>query len=252
MSDYVIGGWTQDTKEVLHVPYSYAMYSMITNLEELRSGTRSEPGWSPTTTSPPSIQPVKALWTYGGAGSFPANMPATEAEVQAIVNATEDWDGVNFDDEAGAGSNPNMNMGSLTAPGVIKAMNLLKQNSKTTSYSFAAGYNYVQPNSQASENVQAIAQAGVCDQFVLLCYAGNMWEPGTIKQYVPEAIDTTCNYVDSKRVILALTTAGLNSQNLDLFLDQVTGKDLAGLFIWAFPNLSQGNLDTITQALSIG
>ncbi len=85
-----------------------------------------------------------------------------------------------------------------------------------------------------------------------MCYAAAMWSTSDIEGNVGPALERTINYVgDPKKVILAFTPVGLTRENLDYFLDQVTGKDVGGLFVWNFPILQTADLEVITNALDI-
>lgn len=246
MSDYIIGGWTQQLSDSPNPLFAYTMYGMITNLTELTSGTPTSPGWSPANQPPPNAK-GKVLWTYGGAGAVPDNMPASSEDINNILTATNNqgWDGVDFDDES------NMNVDNI-----INTMKDLKQG-QSASYTFLAGWDYNNPEQsqlgqEINDKVATIAKAHTCDRFVLMCYAGAMWDMPTIQANVPNAVDRTIEHVgNSKEVILALTPAGLTDENLDYFLQQVTSKKLGGLFIWDYPNLNSTYLDTIVNTLGI-
>lgn len=243
---YIIGGWTQDTNNLAPETFAYVMYGMITNLEGLTSGTPDSPGWSPALTSPPPAN-GQVMWTYGGGGCTPTNMP-TEDNINAILDATDSqgWAGVDFDDEC------SMNFGML-----INTMGELKAQGKDTSYTFLAGWSYNNPDQSpegeaTNEAVREITGASVADRMVLMCYADVMWSMEEIEANVGPAIERTIdNGVPPKQVILALTPAGLNDENLNYFLDRVTSYDIGGLFIWEFPNLDPYYLDIIEQTLGI-
>lgn len=220
---------------------------MITNLKELTAGLPQSPGWSPATTPKPDVQ-GKALWTYGGGGAVPQNMPADQSDVEKIVSATNKhgWNGLDVDNES------NMNIENI-----IETMRPIKENGRETSYTFLAGSAYNNPSSSefgktTNDNIQKIVEAGVCDRFPLMCYATKMWSMDDIKANVGPAIDRTIQYVnDPDKVILALTPAGLNEENLDYFLNQVTTKGIGGLFVWNFPILQDEDLKTICERLEI-
>ncbi len=245
MSDYIIGGWSQNPADKAPQTFSYTMYGMITNLEGLTSGTPKSPGWSPARTRAPEGG-GQVLWTYGGGGCTPYAMPKTEAQIQAISDTTGEkgWAGVDFDDECG-----------MDVENVIKTMQTLKPSQ--TSYTFLAGWDYNNPSASAhgqviNEAVQAVAKTGAADRQILMCYATAMWSKADIEANVGPAISRTIdNGVPAKQVILALTPAGLSSENLDYFLNQVTGKDIGGLFIWDFPALKPEDLATIENKLGI-
>ncbi|NEO38698.1 MAG: hypothetical protein F6J90_21135 [Moorea sp. SIOASIH] len=248
MSNYVIGGWTQSTSnQPPDESFAYTMYGMITNLNGLTSGTPSQPGWSPKDTNPPSI-PGKVLWTYGGAGCTPNGMPDSDQNVNDIISATNSsgWDGVDFDDEC-----------QMNTDLIIDTMESLKP--KESSYTFLAGWNYNNPDQsdegkQINQNVQKIGATGLCDRFILMCYGDAMWSMPDIQNNVGPAIERTIAHLgnnSNKKVILALTPAGLNQENLNYFLNQVLKYDLGGLFIWEFPNLSHSDLETIKNTLGI-
>ncbi len=255
MSDYKIGGWTQQWDQAVDTKFksfSYFMFGMITNLTELKSGVKGGWGWSPSAApvadgvakvSPPSTPgDGTCLWTYGGAGCAPTGMPTTDAEFKAIVDTqAQNWKGVDFDDEC--------DMCVTSTGGIVGAMKALKTASLETSYTFLAGADYVD---SSQTKVKEIAKAGCCDRFCMMCYGGSMWDPGTIKQYVPAAVKATLAAVpDSKKVFLALTPAGLDDTNLKFFLDQVKNNNLGGLFVWDFETLTDTYLEKICSALGI-
>lgn len=247
MSDYIIGGWSQRVADKAPETFSYTMYGMITNLEGLTSGTPASPGWSPLKTRAPEGG-GQVLWTYGGGGCTPSAMPRTADQVQAILTATDQggWTGVDFDDECG-----------MDVENVIKAMQALKDNSFRTSYTFLAGWDYNNPTASAhgqsiNDAVAAVARSGAADRQILMCYAAAMWSMSDIEANVGPAIARTIdNGVPPKRVILALTPAGLTGENLDYFLNQVTDKGIGGLFIWNFPALKDADLSVIEKKLGI-
>lgn len=244
MSDYIIGGWTQNTGDSAPETFSYVMYGMITNLQGLTSGTPSSPGWSPASNPAPEAA-GEVMWSYGGAGCMPTGMPTTD-NTEAILNATRTggWTGVDFDDEC-----------SMNVSQMINAMQALKPNH--TSYTFLAGWNYNNPSQSGegqaiNEAVQQIAQANVADLVVLMCYGDVMWPMQDIEANVGPAIQRTIDHeVPPKQVILALTPAGLNDENLNYFLDQVILNQIGGLFIWNYPTLNSSYLATIEQRLGI-
>ena len=246
MSDYIIGGWTQYTNELAPDTFSYVMYGMITNLDGLTSGTPDSPGWSPASTSPPPAN-GQVMWTYGGGGCTPTNMPTSD-NIDAILDATnsQGWAGVDFDDEC------SMNVGML-----INTMGELKAQGKDTSYTFLAGWSYNNPDRSpegeaTNEAVREIAAAGVADRMVLMCYADEMWSMPDIEANVGPAIQRTIdNGVPPQQVILALTYKGLDDENLNYFLDRVISNQIGGLFIWEFPSLDPYYLNIIEQRLGI-
>ena len=246
MSNYFIGGWTQDLKTQPPASFLYTMYGMITNLPKLTIGPPgSTGGWGPATTPAPSV-PGKVLWTYGGGGAGPQNMPQTTDDINAIINATNNqhWSGVDFDDES-----------SFDIDNVVNTMKGLGGLEK--SYTFLAGWAYCNPDQSPegkaiNDAVKQVAMSGACDRFVLMCYSDTMWTTAEIEQYVPASIQQTINNTgDSKKVVLALTTKGLDSDNLNFFLKQVTDNNLGGLFIWDFVDLSSEYLNTIETTLGI-
>ncbi|MCG8634374.1 MAG: hypothetical protein MI863_11130 [Desulfobacterales bacterium] len=247
MGDYIIGGWSQNTSESVPAGFSYTMYGMITNLEGLTSGTPESPGWSPAEKRPPKGG-GKVLWTYGGGGCTPGAMPGTPDQIGKIVAVTEEggWAGVDFDDEC-----------HMDMENVITAMQALKEKSLGTSYTFLAGWDYNNPSASAhgqaiNEAVQAVAKAGAADRQILMCYAAAMWSMSDIEANVGPAITRTIdNGVPPGQVILALTPAGLTSENLNYFLSQVTEKGIGGLFIWNYPALNADDLETIKGKLGI-
>lgn len=248
MSNYVLGGWTQEVSNKPKPEYTYTMYGMITDLKNLMSGTGSG-GWSPEqqTRPEPTSPGAKVMWTYGGEGACPDNMPAIE-DIDRIVNTTRDknWDGIDFDNES-----------KMNIENVINVMEELKKSSKTTSYTFLAGWNYNNPGSSTegeieNENVKKIAEENVSDRFVLMCYGAEMWSMSDIEANVGQALERTIGYViDKKKVMLALTPHGLNTENLTYFLEQVKSKEIGGLFVWDFTQLKDGDLETIKTTLGI-
>ncbi|MGD8780978.1 MAG: hypothetical protein PVH88_18680 [Ignavibacteria bacterium] len=164
MGNFVIGGWSQNVKDLPPSQFSYTMYGMITNLTGLTSGTPESPGWSPVKTEAPAVS-GSVLWTYGGKGCTPTSMPADQTDITAIVNAAKNngWNGVDFDDEC-----------SMNITNIAKTMEKLKTSSKETSYTFIAGWAYNNPSSSSSgqainDAVKQIAESNSCDRFILMC-----------------------------------------------------------------------------------
>ena len=233
MSNFIIGGWSQNISDVAPTGFDHTMYGMITNLDGLTAGTPDSPGWSPKTTAAPTAATGSVMWTYGGAGATPENMPRNKAENNEIVSCTnqQHWAGVDFDDES-----------TMDINNVVAVMKKLKRQQPPlqSSYTFLAGWDYNNPTASSSgklinDAVQKIAQAKCSDRFILMCYGDDMWSNADIKANVGPAIERTINNgVPKKEVILALTSVGLNAENLDYFLEQVRSYDIGGLFIWDF------------------
>lgn len=248
MSNYIIGGWSQNPGDQPPSQFAITMYGMITNLQGLTSGTPAAPGWSPAHTSKPSVAAGSVLWTYGGGGAVPDEMPANSDDINAILSATKSmgWDGIDVDDES-----------DMDISNVIATMKGLKEQGKQSSYTFLAGWDYNNPNASPlgqtiNNKVQRVAESGVCDRYCLMCYASAMWSMSDIVANVGPAIERTIEHVgDPKKVILALTPAGLNAENLKFFLEQVTINEIGGLFIWNFPALNSDDFNTICSSLEI-
>ncbi len=248
MSDYIIGGWTQDLTATAPASFAQAIYGMVTDLQALKTGVPGGYGWSVAGTAPP-IQPSAATrvrWAYGGQGCTPQGMPANSLDVAAIVAASAAWAGVDVDDEC-----------AMNANQIAMAMTALKQAGKDTSYTFIAGWAYNNPDAPGGDPatnaaVQNLADAGVCDRFMLMCYGDQMWSMPDIVANVGPAIARTVQKVgDPNKVILALTPDGLTIENRDYFLDQVVGNKLGGLFVWEWPRLGGADLYAIEQKLGI-
>lgn len=247
MSEFIIGGWTQNPANKPFPGFSHTMYGMITNLEGLTAGTAMRPGWGPELTTGPLLPHGNAMWTYGGGLCSPNAMPATQQQIQRIIDCTQlnKWAGVDFDDEC------HMNIENIIA--IMQRLKPLQ-----TSYTFLSGWDYNNPNAsnfgkEINDAVLNINNTDAADRFVLMCYASAMWSEQDIKNNVSQAIDRTINVngVANKKVILALTPAGLNDWNLNYFLDQVVEFDIGGLFIWNFTALKAEHYFTITQRLDI-
>lgn len=240
MGNYIIGGWSQTLSSVPPKSFTYAMVGMVTNFPALTVGTAAAPGWGPATASVPQHPPCQTFWTYGGAGGAPAGTPSSAADIQAIVNATNSWAGVDFDNES------QMNVANIAA-----TMQALKAAGKGTSYTFLAGWDY-NNNPQGPAGVKQIADSGAADRFILMCYADAMWPMSDITANVGPAIKKTiAQGVPPEKVILALTYSGLTQENLDYFLNQVTQNQIGGLFIWEYPSLSSKDLSYICSKLGI-
>jgi hypothetical protein len=246
---YEIGGWSQSLTRAALPGFDPIIYGMVTNLEGLTTGTATSPGWSPSRAKAPRLDghtgPV--LWAYGGGLCSPKARPASDEEVQRIVDVTlaNDWDGVDFDDEC-----------SMDIDRVTQAMEKLKQQGKRTSYGFIAGYTYNRPSTESGKilngKVQQVIASGHCDRLVHYCYATRMWTDSEIEQFVGEALERSIAHgAGARQVILALTSSGLTDRNLELFLDQVTRLKIGGLYIWAYQNLSVAHKNTIYQRLGL-
>ena len=84
MPNYILGGWTQSLCATAATSFSHVIYAMVTNLNNLTTGG----GWSPATTSPPQ-NAGEVMWAYGGEGATPSDMPATDNDIDEIIQATE-------------------------------------------------------------------------------------------------------------------------------------------------------------------
>ena len=236
----IIGGWTQYWDRQPPSSFSSAMYGMITSLDTL-----TNPGnHSPNQGVPEGASSDKSLWTYGGAGCSPQGYP-TDTNINNIVDATTEnaWKGVDFDNEC-----------HMNKDNIIEAMKQLKAAGKETSYTFLAGADYVNGIGDTETLVRAIANAGVSDRFVLMCYGNQMWTNAEIQQFVDQAIKKTIEIVgeESKsKIILALTPVGLTDTNLDLFLGYVNDNNIGGLFVWEYSNLNDNYLQQIIDGLGI-
>lgn len=248
MNRFLLGGWSQS---LLHNPlkeFDVMMYGMVTNLEGLTTGTRDRPGWSPEKENKPTNSvdfKGKTLWVYGGGGCSPESKPANDDEVLRIVEATKSrgWDGTDFDDEC------NMNIDRVT-----EAMALLKECHKETSYGFIAGYAWNHPESingkRLNDNVRKLIASNQCDRFIHYCYAAAMWNRDDITGNVIPALKRSLAMgIEGKKIILALTTKGLNDWNLNYYIDQVLDFNLGGLFIWKYEELTSEHLNLIKKRL---
>ncbi|WP_028773770.1 hypothetical protein [Shewanella waksmanii] len=245
MANFIIGGWTQNIHYQVPPQFDVIMYGMVTNLTGLTTGTADAPGWSPTKVSAPRNSLATVMWTYGGGGAAPNNMPDSDQGIEQIVQCTKNhyWDGVDFDDES------NMNIAM-----VIDTMQQLTP--KQSSYTFSAGWDYNNPNSSTlgaatNQAVKNIAAANCTNRFILMCYGAQMWSMQDIEQNVRPAIERTlANGVARKHIILALTPAGLTDDNLDYFLNTVKHYDIGGLFIWEVDKLPEKALAYISASLT--
>lgn len=244
---YQLGGWSQRLSREPLSEFTHMMYGMVTNLSGLTTGTESSPGWSPNHSPAPRFDQYTglSLWTYGGGLCSPREKPGSEADIQAILDATQagNWDGVDFDDEC------NMNIDR-----VINAMDRLKQLGKQTSYGFIAGYTYSKPQTNSgsalNQKVLKIIESGHCDRLVHYCYGSRMWTDKEIEQYVGQALERSLAHGAAPRqIILALTTRGLTDHNLDFFLNQITRLKIGGLYVWAYDQLTARHKQTIIERL---
>lgn len=246
---YELGGWSQSLSRAPMAGFNPIIYGMVTNLEGLTVGTSAAPGWSPATARAPRLNghagPV--LWAYGGGLCSPRGRPASDAEVQRIVDVTlaNDWDGVDFDDEC-----------SMDIERVTQAMEKLKQHGKRTSYGFIAGHTYNHPATQAgkrlNDKVRQVIASGHCDRLVHYCYATRMWTDSEIEQFVGQALERSIAHgACARQVILALTSRGLTDHNLKLFIDQVERLQIAGLYIWAYHELTTEHQQSLYERLGL-
>ncbi len=245
MSNYIVGGWTQRLDAEVPPQFSYTMYGMVTNLDLLKTGSAGSPGWGPEATTAPSA-PENAMWTYGGGGCFPDGRPSNPQDIERIRRACyfegdtsrpPNWAGVDFDDECG-----------MNVPAIAEAIDQL--GSLESSFTFLAGYDYIH-NSGGANRALEILKGGNCKRFVMMCYAAKMWPD--YETYVRPAIEKTIegHGIEPCKVVLALTPAGLNDENLAYFLDQVIDFRLAGLFVWNFTTLKGSDLEKILTRLGI-
>ncbi|WP_018691693.1 hypothetical protein [Algicola sagamiensis] len=230
-----LGGWSQYWDVAPPVAFTYAIYGMITSLETLTNPGNKSPSTKPIDSS------AQKMWAYGGGGCTPQGYP-TEEGIQSIVDATvkNGWVGVDFDDEC-----------AMNIPNIIRTMQALKQQGKQSSYTFLAGADYVNLGT-GEQTIRDITTANCCSRFCLMCYSSHMWSEQDINAYVEKAVVKTIDLVgDRKKVVLALTPAGLNDTNLQQFLDIVIKHDIGGLFVWEFKDLPNQYLDTIITTLGI-
>ncbi|XP_018333975.1 uncharacterized protein LOC108743061 isoform X2 [Agrilus planipennis] len=226
----IIGGWSQSLSQRPLEEFSVNSYGMVTNLNNFTTGS----GWSPKETSAPQYGGVKILWTYGGEYCSPISRPVSADEVSQIVQMTlqNGWDGVDFDDECG-----------MNIDNVIAAMQGLKKNGKQTSYGFISGWGYNNPEKndngqEFNDKVAKLARSNFCDRIIHYCYGDAMWSDVHIAANVRSALKRTINNgVPKEKVFLALTTVGLNFENLNYFLDAIFDFDIGGLFIWGYNDL---------------
>ena len=241
-NEFIIGGWTQSLEAVPPQSFSYAMYGMVTNFPALTTGTNDWPGWSPAKIAAPQHGACKVFWTYGGAWGLPEGTPANDTEIAEIIKATtaQNWAGVDVDNES-----------KMNIDNIAKVMQQLKSQGKETSYTFLAGWSFNHDGTEDS-NIQKLVAGGNVDRFILMCYAGAMWSMTDIQNNVGQAIEKTISLgVETKKVILALTPAGLTQENLDYFLNQVTSHNIGGLFIWEYPSLNSADLQYICSKLGV-
>ncbi len=243
----VFGGWSQQLSRQPLSSFSTMMYGMVTHLAGMTTGTEAAPGWSPETSVRPECAGYggKILWTYGGGGCSPTAQPASEQNVNRIVDATvkNNWDGVDFDDEC-----------QMNTQYVISAMKELKKHGKEVSYGFIAGWSYNHPHTERGEkltkSVRDMVDAGCCDRFIHYCYGNEMWPQADIISNVKPAIEKSLAYgMSGEKIILALTATGLTSWSLNYFLDQIIELGLGGLFVWNYHDLSESQLKIITDKL---
>lgn len=232
----LLGGWNVSPSHAPMDAFDYTMYGMVTNLEGLTTGTAAAPGWSPEKVTRPDSAPSqgKVLWTYGGGGCSPNSKPASEDEVSRIVSATinNGWDGVDFDDEC-----------RMNIPLVIETMRRLKENGKETSFGFIAGSDYNSPGTAQgkalTEKVRQVIDAGQCNRLIHYCYAAAMWSKADIENNVRQVLEKSLSYgMPAEKVILALTSRGLDDWSLNYFIEQVNNLNVGGIFIWAWEKLT--------------
>lgn len=243
------GGWSQTLSQPPLKEFNTMMYGMVTNLPELTTGTKANPGWSPENSVKPEYPDYrgKTLWTYGGGGAVPSDQPASTQEVERIVSTTikNRWDGIDFDDES------NMNISYLT-----QAMSSLKNYQKATSYGFIAGYCYNHPKTVNDEKltikVKQIIDSGYCDRLVHYCYAASMWSMDDIINNVRPGLEKSIHYgMPKEKIVLALTTTGLTDEKLNYFLESIVNMQLGGLFVWNYHKLTPGRIKVITDKLAL-
>ncbi|WP_341788946.1 hypothetical protein [Rickettsia endosymbiont of Lasioglossum villosulum] len=245
----LLGGWSMSLTRYPLNEFDYIMYGMVTNLEELTTGSMTSQGWSPEHEPKPEYNPCftgKRLWVYGGGGCTPEEKPSSMNDVSRIISTTinNGWDGVDFDDEC------NMNTAF-----VIETMKMLKKNNKETSFGFIAGYSYNNPNTEKgkkiTDKVKAIIASGQCDRLVHYCYAAAMWNQDDIINNVKQALVQSISYgIEQDKIVLALTTVGLTDWNLNYFLDQIIDLNLGGVFIWRYDELTPNHYRIIKERLN--
>lgn len=243
-----LGGWSMYLDKAPFDEFDRMMYGMVTNLDDLTTGTATKPGWSPEKVRKPHLNPNfhgKTLWVYGGGGCSPAGKPENDEEIRRIVRATlkKRWDGVDFDDECG------MNISLVT-----EVMRQLKVHNKETSFGFVAGYSYNHPETESgkklTDKIKAVIASGHCDRLVHYCYAAAMWNEKDIRENVRQALEKSIDYgMRKESIILALTACGLTDWSLNYFLEQVQELDIGGLYIWRYDEITQAQRDILKMRL---
>lgn len=245
----IFGGWGQKLSQPPLKEFNTMMYGMVTNLSGLTTGTESHPGWSPETSVKPEHPNYtgKILWAYGGGGCSPSEKPTSSQEVERIISATinNHWDGIDFDDEC------NMNVHYVT-----QVMSSLKNIQKESSYGFIAGWSYNHPETENGKKlttkIKQVIGSGYCDRLVHYCYATAMWSMDDIISNVGPSLEKSIRYgMQKEKMLLALTTSGLTDENLNYFLDCVVDKQLGGLLVWNYHQLTTDHLKIITERLEL-
>nr|WP_253307144.1 hypothetical protein [unidentified bacterial endosymbiont] len=189
-------------------------YGMVTNLSGLTTGTESPPGWGPETSVKPEHPHYtgKILWTDGGGGCSPSEKPTLSQKVESIIAATIN----NHWDGIDFDNECNMNIHYFT-----QAMGSLNNLQKESSYGLIAGWSYNHPETENGKKlttkIKEVIGSGYCDRLVHYCYA----------------------------------TSGLTDENLNYFLDGVVDRQLGGLLVWNYHQLTIDHLKIITERLEL-
>ena len=243
---------------------------LITNAFDVATGKEHPPSAGRVqieTAKAPVIAGAEALWVFGGAdGDFnkawgSPGVP-TVAPVQSSIYPGESskstiqnlrqwttangWAGVDFDDELSSAS---ASGAGFDAANLGQLINELDQDGRVTSYSVVGGYDLTYGN-QPYIDLQGVwvASSGAIDRVQLMVYADKMWDKATRDQYVPSSIKAVTSGaptvkgigVPAEKVILGVTTSGLDSDSLQDWINAVTGRAssyspnarLGGLFVF--------------------
>lgn len=222
----------------------------------------NRPGKDPKTGNPtgwnnPGI-PTTDEVTAKGIGRTSDAM--TTETMRENINANG-WDGADFDDEMQP-TGKAFNYQQLTK---------LMGNLKSSTYTFVGGSNFDDNTNQIKTNLQTLVDSKAkIDNYQLMAYGGTMW-PESAQHYVTSNLAGLQSMgVPLNKVMLGVTTNGLNKNNLGLWLDAIraldnpvdpdtgkpveklnqTGEKLAGIFVYPGITNSEGVRQNIDPSLT--
>ena len=252
---YKLGCWLDGTwiKPKYISSFDIVNLGMIGNINSTETGG----GYNIENVKHPSFlnDDQTVLFTYGSSPDTTTprtNRSAypTTTMVSNLVAAVDNnsWAGIDFDDE--------VNLNVINIKDVMERVSKLKSNSiKGCSYTFIGGWIFSKNGkSSIRDNIEILHKSSFCERYILMCYSSRMWDNNTIHTFVPKGIKTALKLIgneNAKKIFIACTTMGLNSDNLNIFLEYIQKYKIGGLFIWMPGDLTESQMMQINTAFKL-